>query len=275
MGACASSPSAKTTAASVNKGGGGGGAPASESFRRPSSIMVMDMLGRINEYKQPIPARNVLSENPHFYLCNSETVHIGTCMPRVPDEEELLPGRIYFLVPLSHSDSPLSLPLLCDLAVKAGSALPNPNNNSYNGCIMWFPIFMDVKTARAEVGVEALSWSEKLGNVSSLMVRYQRNKKGCEFANLTASRYGGNQLWAGVTEVAPRVVVEEWVKEKKFYVRENNTCVGKHECGVYTQVVWRNSTEVGCAQAVCVKEQASLTICFYDPPGNVIGEIPY
>ncbi|KAL5181442.1 STS14 protein [Glycine soja] len=129
--------------------------------------------------------------------------------------------------------------------------------------------------ARAEVGVEALSWSEKLGNVSSLMVRYQRNKKGCEFANLTASRYGGNQLWAGVTEVAPRVVVEEWVKEKKFYVRENNTCVGKHECGVYTQVVWRNSTEVGCAQAVCVKEQASLTICFYDPPGNVIGEIPY
>ncbi|KHN42032.1 hypothetical protein glysoja_003772 [Glycine soja] len=60
-------------------------------------------------------------------------VHIGTCMPRVPDEEELLAGRIYFLVPLSHSDTPLSLPLLCDLAVKAGSALPNPNNNRYYG----------------------------------------------------------------------------------------------------------------------------------------------
>lgn len=95
--------------------------------------MVMDMVGRINEYKQPIPARNVLSENPHYYLCNSESVHIGTCMPRVPDEEELLAGRIYFLVPLSHSDTPLSLPLLCDLAVKAGSALPNPNNNRYYG----------------------------------------------------------------------------------------------------------------------------------------------
>ncbi|TKY70510.1 hypothetical protein E2542_SST06800 [Spatholobus suberectus] len=124
MGACASSPSAKTTTAK-----GGGARASSESFRRPPSIMVMDMLGKIKEYKQPIPARTVLSENPRCYLCNSESVHVGTCMPRVPDEEELQPGRIYFLVPLSHSHSPLSLPLLCDLAVKAGSALPNPNSN--------------------------------------------------------------------------------------------------------------------------------------------------
>ncbi|CAJ1929891.1 unnamed protein product [Sphenostylis stenocarpa] len=128
MGACASSPSATTiTTAWVKEGGDG--ARASESFRRPSSIMVMDMAGRIKEFKKPIPARTVLSDNPHCYLCNSESVHIGTCMPRVPDEEELLPGRIYFLVPLSYSHSPLSLNLLCDLAVKAGSALSNPNNN--------------------------------------------------------------------------------------------------------------------------------------------------
>ncbi|TKY70509.1 STS14 protein [Spatholobus suberectus] len=129
--------------------------------------------------------------------------------------------------------------------------------------------------ARAAVGVEPLNWSEKLANASSLMVRYQRNKMGCEFANLTGSKYGGNQLWAGVMAVAPRVAVEEWVKEKEFYVHANNTCVGNHECGVYTQVVWRKSTQLGCAQATCVKEQASLTICFYDPPGNVIGETPY
>ncbi|RDX98517.1 hypothetical protein CR513_18531, partial [Mucuna pruriens] len=123
MGVCASSPSSKTTTASGKKSGG---ARASESFRRPSSIMVMDMVGKITEYKQTVTARTVLSDNPHCYLCNSESVHIGTCMPHVPHDEELLPGRIYFLLPLSHSDSPLSLPLLCDLAVKAASALSNP-----------------------------------------------------------------------------------------------------------------------------------------------------
>lgn len=129
--------------------------------------------------------------------------------------------------------------------------------------------------ARAAVGVQPLQWSEKLGKDSSLLVRYQRNKRGCGFANLTASKYGGNQLWAGTVAVAPRTAVEEWVKEKDFYIHANNSCVPKHECGVYTQVVWRNSKQVGCAQATCVKEQASLTICFYDPPGNVIGESPY
>ncbi|KAK7252869.1 hypothetical protein RIF29_37121 [Crotalaria pallida] len=130
--------------------------------------------------------------------------------------------------------------------------------------------------ARAAVGVEPLSWSEKLANSTSLLVRYQRNKVGCQFANLTATKYGGNQLWAGTAGgVTPRVAVEEWVKEKEFYIHGNNTCAEKHECGVYTQVVWRKSTQLGCAQATCVKEKSSLTICFYDPPGNVIGESPY
>ncbi|XP_057449458.1 STS14 protein-like [Lotus japonicus] len=129
--------------------------------------------------------------------------------------------------------------------------------------------------ARAAVGVEPLEWSEKLGKDASLFVRYQRNKFGCGFANLTDSEYGGNQIMAGSVSVAPRVAVAEWVKEKDFYIHANNSCVAEHECGVYTQVVWRDSKEVGCSQASCVKEKASLTICFYDPPGNVVGESPY
>ncbi|CAI0429402.1 unnamed protein product [Linum tenue] len=46
-------------------------------------------------------------------------------------------------------------------------------------------------------------------------------------------------------------------------------------CGVYTQVVWRKSGQLGCGSATCVKDKASLTICFYDPPGNYVGESPY
>ncbi|XP_012574554.1 STS14 protein [Cicer arietinum] len=132
--------------------------------------------------------------------------------------------------------------------------------------------------ARAEVGVEPLEWSEKLAKDTSLLVRYQRNKMGCDFANLTESKYGGNQLWAGsaAASVTPSKAVEEWVKEKEFYIHANNSCVENHECGVYTQVVWRKSAQLGCAQATCtVKKQASLTICFYDPPGNVVGETPF
>jgi hypothetical protein len=77
------------------------------------------------------------------------------------------------------------------------------------------------------------------------------------------------------TAVTPRMVVEEWVKEKEFYNHSDNSCVVNHRCGVYTQVVWRKSVELGCAQTTCGKDDASLSICFYYPPGNYAGESPY
>lgn len=129
--------------------------------------------------------------------------------------------------------------------------------------------------ARAAVGVTPLQWSLSLAKSASLTVRLQRDKQNCTFANLTNSQYGGNQLWAGGHAVAPRAVVENWVAEKKFYEYAKNECAPEHQCGVYTQVVWKKSAELGCAQAVCPNQHSSLTVCFYNPPGNVVGEKPY
>lgn len=129
--------------------------------------------------------------------------------------------------------------------------------------------------ARGEVGVGPLRWSEALAKSASLTARLQRDKQNCSFADLSKSRYGGNQLWAGGFAVTPRVAVETWMEEKKFYDYAGNSCQPDHRCGVYTQVVWRKSTELGCAQAACAKDQATLTICLYNPPGNIVGEKPY
>ncbi|XVF17796.1 hypothetical protein REPUB_Repub10bG0154800 [Reevesia pubescens] len=129
--------------------------------------------------------------------------------------------------------------------------------------------------ARSAVGVGPLKWSEQLGNATSLLARYQRNKMGCQFANLTADhKYGANQLWGSGAAVTPRMAVDTWVKEKDYYDYATNSCAPNHRCGVYTQVVWKNSSELGCAQATC-KDQVILTICFYNPPGNFVGEKPY
>ncbi|GFP80978.1 sts14 protein [Phtheirospermum japonicum] len=129
--------------------------------------------------------------------------------------------------------------------------------------------------ARSEVGVGPLRWSPALAKSASLTVRLQRDKQNCSFANLSNSRYGGNQLWAGGIRETPRAVVEAWVAEKKYYNYEKNSCDADRRCGTYTQVVWKKSAEVGCAQAACSKERSSLTVCLYDPPGNVVGEKPY
>ncbi|WOL10907.1 STS14 protein-like [Canna indica] len=131
--------------------------------------------------------------------------------------------------------------------------------------------------ARAAVGVAPLRWSAALGSEASRVVRIQQAEKGCEFADLSSSRYGANQAWASYA-VRATEAVRSWVEEGKFYNYGNNSCAAGHPCGTYTQVVWRNSAELGCAQATCAAKggaTSSLTLCLYDPPGNILGQKPY
>jgi hypothetical protein len=48
-------------------------------------------------------------------------------------------------------------------------------------------------------------------------------------------------------------------------------------CGHYTQIVWRDSMQLGCGVATCQNGQATedIWICNYAPAGNIIGRAPY
>lgn len=119
MGACASSSTSSSKPGKATSGSGG-----SNTIRRSqAAAKVVHVDGRVQEFRQPIQANNIISQNPNCFLCNSESMSIGTCVPQVPDDEELQPGQIYFLLPLSQSHKPLSLPDLCSLAIKASSGL--------------------------------------------------------------------------------------------------------------------------------------------------------
>ncbi|GFS41190.1 hypothetical protein Acr_00g0072920 [Actinidia rufa] len=48
---------------------------------------------------------------------------LGSHAPHVTDGEELHLGQIYFVMPISKSETPLSLQDLCALAIKASAAL--------------------------------------------------------------------------------------------------------------------------------------------------------
>jgi uncharacterized protein YkwD len=176
-----------------------------------------------------------------------------------------------YTVKMVHHQLILFLAILTTFHVSSNSAAPPQPPLSTTAT----EFLQTHNQARASVGVEPLKWNEQIANITSKLVRYQRDKMSCQFANLTAGKYGANQLMARGTAVTPRAVVEEWVKEKQFYNHSDNSCVPNHRCGVYTQVVWRKSVELGCAQTSCGKDETSLSICFYYPPGNYVGESPY
>nr|CAD1819851.1 unnamed protein product [Ananas comosus var. bracteatus] len=68
--------------------------------------------------------------------------------------------------------------------------------------------------------------------------------------------------------------VNSWVSENQYYDHATNTCAQGQECGHYTQVVWRDSTMIGCARVVCNNGGIFIT-CNYYPPGNIDGQSPY
>ncbi|MBA0717311.1 hypothetical protein Golax_005144 [Gossypium laxum] len=119
MGACVSSTSTSKPGKTV----GGGGGSSSSTKRSSMAATVVHMDGRVQQFRQSIQANNIISLNPDCFLCSSESMSIGTCVPQMPADEELQPGQIYFLLPLSQSHKPLTLPDLCSLAIKASAGL--------------------------------------------------------------------------------------------------------------------------------------------------------
>jgi hypothetical protein len=67
--------------------------------------------------------------------------------------------------------------------------------------------------------------------------------------------------------------VQLWAGERPNYTYDTNSCAPNKVCGHYTQVVWANTTGVGCGTA----SQGTWTVwyCDYVPAGNITGQRPY
>jgi len=102
----------------------------------------------------------------------------------------------------------------------------------------------------------------------------------CNFSH-SAAGYGQNLYAnAGGGPPSPTSVVMNWVSEVSAYNYSTNACSGT--CGHYTQVVWRNSTLVGCGIKSCSTNTPFgaqfpnwyIVVCNYSPAGNN-GSRPY
>ena len=124
-------------------------------------------------------------------------------------------------------------------------------------------------SVRARLKVAPLVWSDRLAAraqdwADTLIKRGQ-------FIHRPNSSYGENLFEiTGALATAARVV-NAWAAESQNYDYRSNRCRGV--CGHYTQIVWRDTKEIGCGLARAGRRE--VWVCNYDPPGNWTGQRPY
>jgi len=88
----------------------------------------------------------------------------------------------------------------------------------------------------------------------------------------------GENLYASSYSSALKDGIVNWINEKSNYTYSTNSCKNNAICGHYTQVIWENTTEVGCARAIYKAgtfKGGTVIVCQYNPAGNYVGQKPY
>lgn len=139
---------------------------------------------------------------------------------------------------------------------------------------------------RAQVGVGELSYSSELEVSAQAWADHLKQTNQCKMRHsVPEGRYGENLYWASaltwsdgrreLQKVPSEKPVDSWGSEKLDYSYAKNSCMPGKMCGHYTQMVWKTSTKVGCAMAVCEDSKEQIWVCQYQPAGNWVGSKPY
>ncbi len=144
---------------------------------------------------------------------------------------------------------------------------------------------------RAKYQQQPLSWSDTLANYAQQWVYHLATTQDCQMIHrpnngggIFQQIHGENLFWAspevlnnGVKKLqpfTPSEIVKAWAEEEHFYDYQKNKCKTGQDCGHFTQMVWHESQQIGCAKAIC-PDKSQLWACNYYPRGNYIGEWPY
>jgi uncharacterized protein YkwD len=118
---------------------------------------------------------------------------------------------------------------------------------------------------RARHCAPPLAWSTKLAASAQQWAGTLR-AHGCAMQH-SGGPHGENLAGGTAGLLDEAAVVNMWYDESRHYNFKNGGFSMK--TGHFTQVVWRTTTQLGCAVARC--PGIDVWVCQYDPPGNVQG----
>jgi len=120
-----------------------------------------------------------------------------------------------------------------------------------------------------------LVWNDDLANEASTWA------ENCVWG-FSSGNYGQNLAFVTKTnDVFPTCgnqVQQQWTVQKQDWSCETNICSGQY-CGSYTQMIWKDTTEIGCGVTTCPagsieNEDTQFLVCFYSVAGNVETQHP-
>ncbi|KAF1333250.1 hypothetical protein FI667_g2887, partial [Globisporangium splendens] len=121
---------------------------------------------------------------------------------------------------------------------------------------------------RAAVGVSALTWDDELASKGASWAKHMEDLNFFDHHTPGQSDDQMNNLYSG-TSCLDAVAAFESEKSKfpaDRIVREENYM----DYGHYSMMVWRTTTRVGCGRGA-----TQNLVCYYEEPGNVVGEAAY
>ena len=125
---------------------------------------------------------------------------------------------------------------------------------------------------RAEIGVPPLQWSDSLAVSAQLWADHLASTGTFEH-----NRSGQNLALATTGVLSATQLVGIWGNEKQYFkvgvFPDVSTTGNFAQVGHYTQLIWRNTQEVGCGLAT--GNGIDILVCNYNPPGNVLGGTVY
>lgn len=110
-----------------------------------------------------------------------------------------------------------------------------------------------------EIAKEAQAWAEKLARARKLQHATQKERKG----------YGENiAMFSGRFEIAADEATNMWYSEVKDYRFDKPGFQGN--TGHFTQVVWKESNELGMGRAQTADGKLTYVVARYNPAGNLL-----
>lgn len=120
-----------------------------------------------------------------------------------------------------------------------------------------------MNTYRALHDAPALTWNYTL---SAAALAYAET---CVFEPSDAGNYGEGETLAAGTSTEPTFYIDLWYDEGSNYDYSNPGF--SDSTGHFTQLVWANTSSVGCGFSSGCNEYPNYLVCRYEAPGNVVG----